>query len=359
MKGEAGRVAGLLAARMPALCAELLPGGVREGPEWRCGSLAGERGRSLAARLHGDRVGVWSDFSTGEAGDALDLVAQVRCGGDRGEAMRWARAWLGEAPPACVPQGAARPAPAAPAPAHAAAIGTAIGTAGDPEREARRRRAVALFLAAPEGIAGTPVADYLAGRAIDLAELRRAPRCLRFHPAVFCREAGGVLPAMLAAITDAEGQHVATHRTWLAPAGPGAWRKAALRDPKMTLGSYAGGAVRVWRGASGKPMRDALPGEPVAIAEGIETALSVAVACPELRVLAAVSLANMGRIMLPAGLGVVILCADNDGASGARAALERAAVRLVAEGRAVRVARSPIGKDFNDALRAERQGAGA
>jgi hypothetical protein len=363
MRGEAAHLAALLAARMPALVAVLLPGGVREGHEWRCGSLLGERGRSLAVRLAGERVGVWCDFATGEAGDALDLVAQARCSGDRGEAVRWARAWLGEESPRKAATARATPAVStAPADAPVAtgtpagAPGTALaGDRADDDRARRRRAAVALFLSAGEGIAGTPVAAYLAGRGIELAELGRAPRCLRFHPEVFCREAGAALPAMLAAITDAEGQHVATHRTWLAPNGTGGWRKAMLRDPKMTLGSYAGGAVRLWRGASRRPLHEAPPGETVAIAEGIETALSVAVACPELRVLAAVSLANMGRVLLPASVGVVILCADNDAAPGARAALERAAVRLVAEARAVRIARSPIGKDFNDVLRADQE----
>ncbi len=93
------------------------------------------------------------------------------------------------------------------------------------------------------------------------------------------------------------------------------------------------------------------------IAEGIETALSVAIACPELRVLSAVCLGNMARVVLPAAIGTVILCADNDGDNPAAArGLARAVAHFAGGGRAVRVARSPIGKDFNDALRAERGG---
>ena len=35
----------------------------------------------------------------------------------------------------------------------------------------------------------TPVAAYLASRGIDLGELGRVPRALRFHPACWCSEA--------------------------------------------------------------------------------------------------------------------------------------------------------------------------
>jgi len=92
---DARDLARRLAARAPALAAELLPHGVREGQEWRVGSLSGERGRSLAVHLSSDRAGVWSDFSSGEGGDALDLVAARLYRGDIALAMDWARQWLG------------------------------------------------------------------------------------------------------------------------------------------------------------------------------------------------------------------------------------------------------------------------
>ena len=124
-----------------------------------------------------------------------------------------------------------------------------------------------------------------------------------------------------------------------------------MGNPKMSLGSVAGGCIRLWRGASRKPLAQAPEGEVVAIAEGIETALSVVIACPELRVLAAVSLANMGNLPLPPTVREVIICADNDVANEAAArALERAADRYAEQGRNVRIARPPVGKDFNDTL---------
>jgi phage/plasmid primase-like uncharacterized protein len=158
----------------------------------------------------------------------------------------------------------------------------------------------------------------------------------------------------LGAVVNAAGEMTAVHRTWLHQAADGRWTKAPMQSAKMSLGQVAGGSIRLWRGASGKPLADAPEGETVVIGEGIETCLSVALLCPELRVLAAVSLANLARIALPGTVRTVILAADNDGDNAAAAhALQMAVNRYAGEGRAVRIARSPIGKDFNDALTAD------
>jgi hypothetical protein len=342
---DAAELARLLAAQALRLAAELLPNGRREGNEWRVGSIHGEPGRSMAVHLTGPKAGVWCDFATGESGDALDLVAHVMFRGHKAQAVAWARAWLGlghDAPRTT--------------PAERRAADERREAEAAREAEARRRAAVRLFRAAREGMVGTPAGDYLAARGINLAELGRQPRCLRFHPSAWCAEAGTRLPALLAAINDADGRHVATHRTWLARDASGAWAKAPLRDPKKTLGSYAGGCIRLWRGATGRSLSDAQPGETVAIAEGIETGLSVAAACRELRVVSAVSLSNMSRLILPPAITTVILCSDNDGDNQAAAELLiRAAERFAREGRAVRIARPPQGfKDMNDALTGKR-----
>jgi hypothetical protein len=342
---DAAEIARMLASRMATLAPELLPNGRREGNEWRVGSIHGEPGRSMAVRINGAKRGRWADFASGESGDALDLVAHVMFRGHKAQAMAWARAWLGlghDAPHIT--------------PAERRAADERREAEAAREAEARRRAAVRLFLGARECIANTPAADYLAGRGIDLTRLGRQPRCLRYAPNVLCVETGTRLPALLAAITDADGRHVATHRTWLARDASGAWVKAPLRDPKKTLGSYAGGCIRLWRGATGRSLSDAQPGEAVAIAEGIETALSLVAACPELRVVSAVSLSNMSRLILPPQITHVTLCADDDGDNQAAAELLiRAAERFAREGRAVRIARPPQGfKDMNDALTGKR-----
>ncbi len=341
----AREIARLLAADIRGLAADLAPGGRREGAEWsaRCPWRADQRPGSFKIHLSGPRAGVWSDFATGEAGDALDLVARARFGGDLRAALAWARQRLGLAG-----GGGRQPPPATPALAPAA---PASDEAADAEAEARRRAAVTVFLAAAPRLAGTPAAAYLAARGIDLAELGRQPRSLRFHPSLWDISSRRSWPALVAAITGPDGTHLATHRTWLARDAAGTWRKAPIDAPKRSLGPYAGGTIRLWRGASGKSLRAAPAGETVVIGEGIETCLSVALACPEFRVLSAVSVGNMARIALPPAIATVILAADNDGAGTAAAeALQRAVDHFARDGRAVRIARSPIGNDFNDCI---------
>lgn len=77
----------------------LLPAGKQQGHEWRVGSLDGEEGRSLGVHLVGTKAGIWSDFSTGESGDLLDLWAQVKRI-TLSEALNEAKDWLGVVKPA-------------------------------------------------------------------------------------------------------------------------------------------------------------------------------------------------------------------------------------------------------------------
>ena len=52
-----------------------LPGGVRKGHEWVCGSLAGEPGTSCSVNLI---TGAWADFADHERGnDLLSLFAAI------------------------------------------------------------------------------------------------------------------------------------------------------------------------------------------------------------------------------------------------------------------------------------------
>ncbi|MBV2181704.1 MAG: toprim domain-containing protein [Castellaniella sp.] len=72
----------------------LLPQGKKQGREWKAGSTKGEAGQSLSVCVSGEKAGVWSDFSTGETGDLLDLWVAVR-GGALADAIRDAKAYLG------------------------------------------------------------------------------------------------------------------------------------------------------------------------------------------------------------------------------------------------------------------------
>lgn len=88
----------MLADKAPAVAEMLLPGGRKEGQEWRAGSVAGESGKSLGVHLAGAKAGIWQDFATGEGGDLLDLWVACR-GGTLATALDAARGWLGVSRP--------------------------------------------------------------------------------------------------------------------------------------------------------------------------------------------------------------------------------------------------------------------
>ena len=331
---DAAEVAAGLAAHIEALARDLLPGGRRKGNYWTCGGVGGEAGGSMFIHLNGSKRGRWQDAATGEFGDALDLIAACAFGGDRKAAYQEGLRWLGLGGRGAVPRSAPRP---------------VAPPASDPA-PANHDAALRLWLEAKPSIIDTPVENYLKNRNIDLRPLGRAPRALRFHPALWHAGVRDRLPAMVAAITDGAGHHVATHRTWLEYAG-GGWMKARIPDNKMVLGAFPGGSIRLWRGASNKSLKDAPPGDPVVITEGIESGLSIVCALPEIRVLAAVSQGNLGGVALPPQIGVVILAIDNDTKPQAQAAATRVINRWIDRGFNVRIARSPVGNDFNDALR--------
>jgi hypothetical protein len=342
----------LLTARAPRLAAELLPRGRREGAEWvEARRKDGGYGDSLRVHLTGPKAGVWSHFAAGRAGDALDLVAYLATGDDKGRAVAWAKTFLGLGAGDLATLGRQRQAAAA---ARDTARAQAAGAA-----DLKRRKAAGLFLSGQEKLAGTPAARYLAGRGVDLARLGRQPRSLRYHPACFCAETGGRLPALLAAVSAPDGGFQAVHRTWLEVRAGGAVVKAALDNPKKSLGPIKGGCIRLWRGVrpdgpGGRTRRapalnNAPKGSAAALTEGIEDGLTVACCLPELRVLVAVSLANLGALELPHTLWELTIFADNDPGGQARAALDRAVQRFVGQGRRVRLARPPAQiKDVNE-----------
>jgi putative DNA primase/helicase len=174
----------------------------------------------------------------------------------------------------------------------------------------------------------TLVERYLRGRGIAIP----VPPTIRFHPNL--RHPSGVYaPAMVAAVEHVRSGNtvIAIHRTWLRDDGNG---KAALDPQKAALGPIAGGAVRLTP-----------TGETLALAEGIETALSVlqATAVP---IWATLGTANLSRVELPDCVREVLIAADS-GEPGERAAHE-AAAWFMREGRRVRIARPRGRKDFNE-----------
>lgn len=329
----------MLSASIEALAAELLPGGRRMGREWRCGSLAGEPGTSLVVYLApAAKRGGWYEFNGGEGGDALELVARTRCGGDRGEAIRWARRWLGLDTGSKEQARVVGPPPLPPA----------------VEQETPNRAGRALWLRG-RSIINTPAAAYLAGRGLPIEALPRLPSALRYADDVWCSERGISAPAMLACIVRGS-EIIGCHRTFLGQRPDGTWGKAAIKCPKKVLGEMRGGYIPISRGREATPLQEVTEDETVAITEGIEDALTVALHMPEWRVLAAVSRQNMAALELPTIVQRVVLVFDRDGADPAAQRQRDAAIAAHQRaGREVRFVFPPEGyKDVNEWWQADQ-----
>ena len=350
----------LLNDRLDSLVGELLPLGHREGQEWVEASRdAGGLGRSLTVHLTGAKRGVWKHWAADVAGDPLDLIAYLRFDGRKGDALRWARGWLGiDKMDAAALKETRRK-------AEKAAETSRETQAASLEK--RKKQARAIWLSGKPLLAGDPVDRYLKTRKISLQKLGHWPGAIRYLAECWCSETRTKLPAMVTAINGPDGKIAAVHRTYLCETIIGQFIKADLKSPKMVLGPYAGGAARIWRGEAidaetgeislARPRREAGPGQEVVICEGIEDALTLAQASPERRIMAAISVGNIGQVALPENVAAVILVADNDGPdTPAAAAFDKAVAAHQAAGRRVKVARAPSGyKDVNDFLNDPRE----
>lgn len=173
-------------------------------------------------------------------------------------------------------------------------------------------------------------ATYLRGRGItcDL------PPALRFHPETWHGPTARSYPAMVAAVQGLGA--AAVHRTYLRADGSG---KADLDPPKAMLGAVSGGAVRLTDG----------PG-PLVVAEGIETALSLASGLLQrpATVWAALSTSGIRGLRLPTDPGRLTITPDGDGPG--RAAAQTLAERAHSFGWQVAFLDPGDGRDWNDIL---------
>jgi putative DNA primase/helicase len=292
--------------------------GRRMGDELRLANIHGDKPRkqgSCVIALEGERAGDWIDFDDNQGGGPLNTLEHAT--GLTGRALiEYAAELAGSAPINGVKHPVAE-------------------SVSREQRAENAAREIELILARATPLAGTAGETYLASRVLRLPE---TPDLL-FHPDLTYWDTRTGYPALVAIVRNAAGERIAIHRTYLAPDGSG---KADVPKPRMMLSSVAGGAVRL-----GDIGEDGVVG----VAEGIETALSVMQACPELPVWAALSSGNLEHIVLPPEVVRVVLLADHDGEGVGLKVAERAACRFHAEGRRVWIAHpSDAGDDFNDLL---------
>lgn len=312
---SAGELAQALAAQADTLVPELLRAGRRQGREWCVGSIGGEPGQSLRVTLAGGHRGRWHEFADGSGGDLLDLIAAVRFGGDLRQAIRWARAWLGQTE-------------------H---WPTRSAAAKVPVRDARyetlspfgHRVWTATRIIRPE----TPAGRYLTNRGCALSH---GGGHLRWHSEL--KHPSGYLgPALVALVTDVRDPErwLTLHRTWIGTDG----RKADVETPRLLLAGHpkAGGVIRLWP--------DDRVSMGLGIAEGIETTLTLARGfTPAWSVIDA---ANLAAFPVLAGIEALTVAVDHD-VAGLKA-FKTVAERWHAAGREVRKVLVPkLGADLND-----------
>ncbi len=289
-----------LAAQALAVCRRYLSNGRRLGNYWVVGDVRNTPGRSMYVRLFpdggGHKAGRWADAATGEYGDLLDIIRLGVPFNSFPEALAEAEAFLGNAPPN-------RP---------------SRFRAESPRRSDRLGLARRLY---SEGvpIQGTLGEAYLVDRGID----PDVAVGLRFHSACYCRpesiDAPSSWPALVAPVTDTRDDLSAVHRLYLAPNGllGGNLGKAPLRDPKRSLGRLHGQAVRFGP-----------PAEIIIIAEGIENALSIRTAFPDLTVHAALSAGNLAAYVPLAATTRLVIALDNDDAGWTAAKVLKARTQV-------------------------------
>lgn len=196
--------------------------------------------------------------------------------------------------------------------------------------EAQRRALQASYLwKEAQPIVGTLAETYLRtarGITCDL------PQALRFHGSCWHGPTAKRYPALVALIEGGDG--VAVHRTYLRADGSG---KAALDPAKMMLGATSGGAARLAQG----------PG-PLVVAEGIETALSLASGLLRgpATVWAALSTSGIRGLRLPDHPGRLTIAPDGD--TPGRESANALAIRAHALGWQVSLLPAPDGRDWND-----------
>jgi putative DNA primase/helicase len=185
--------------------------------------------------------------------------------------------------------------------------------------------------------AGSLVELYLRKRLLEIP--KNAP--LRYAPSLWHWPTRSRHPAMVALIERYDGAALTSHATFLSPEG----RKAAITPVRLfpAGANPAGGGV--WFDRLGARRE-------LAIAEGIESALSAALLYDAVACVATLSTHGMRSIVLPPAMGLAVrIFADHDAQGHGLNAARDLYRRLRSEGRDVCLSMpDAVGQDANDLL---------
>jgi len=352
-----------------------LADGRADGIHWKCRNpqRSDRTAGSFVVDIGGSKPGRFMEFAagadarSGEGGDVIDLVSYCLSGPAafkskeaRGNAIAWLSRWTGvgaSGPVRRVSPEEKRARDEKYAAAEAERVKVEAG-----ERREKAERAKSWWLGSGQSIKDTPIELYLENvRGVPLSEVKLTG-AIRALPPSGRGPHWTMFSAMVRTNPDGKGEICAVHMTYLTPDG----RKADVEPGKKMWGDTRGAAIRIAKGDVGvSPEQAVAVGKtgPLAICEGIEDAITLALLWPGFQIWSAGSVGNLRAIAevggWPGCADQVVLVADNDQAGSAAAQAFNKAVTAwmtVSDGRDVSVLRSHNHKDVNDAWRA--QGAG-
>jgi hypothetical protein len=196
----------------------------------------------------------------------------------------------------------------------------------------------------PEAQAVDLSLSYFQARGLDLAFFPALSCAVRFAPRCWHTASKSERPALIAALTDEGGQVRAVQRLYLTPD-----RRAKAGKP-MSLGKISGLAIKLGPAT-----------ETLYVAEGLEDAMTAQQASEgTASAWAAAGSSNMPNLVVPDAVATVVFLGQNDKSDPTQRDktfeqnLAKAAQKLLAEGKAVRVAWPPASvKDINDLVKGQ------
>ena len=292
----------------------------RQGFTWRYGTNQG----SLVVTVKGQRQGLWRDFQTQEGGDMLRLIQHSLGTRDFKVVLDEATRFLGGASSYTLNE--SRPVSIKPPVV---------------EDNARIRIAQSIYQDT-QPITGTLAERYL--REHRKIEGPINEETFRYHTNLKNWKNGRTYPALVIAAKDNQQSICGVQAIFLDETTA---KKADIGHiAKLSRGSTREGALVHQGNSQGK----------IALAEGPETALSVAAAHPDWNVYVTFGVSNFTKVALKTGSSSVVICADNDGPySGTAKSVDKSAKALSEKGVDVWVAlpEKPEAQakwDFNDTL---------
>jgi phage/plasmid primase-like uncharacterized protein len=281
----------------------------------------GSRKGSLVINTRGQKQGSWRDFQTGEGGDMLSLIHHSLGKPSFRETLHEAVKFLGgvslELPPV---------------------VAVKKQQPGD-EKAHKRERARQIY-ASSQRIEGTLAEKYLReSRGIK----GNLPDVLRFHPKLKHWVSGECHPALVVATKNQSGEVMGIQAIFL---DKRTGKKISTGEGKLSLGTIQEGSL----------LHEGKDQTRIAIAEGLETALSILEAQPDWSVAVTFGVTNLGKCRYLKNYKEVLICADNDGVNSAtQKSVEKTIQALAKDGLNVYVAmpmkpESITTWDFNDQL---------